>query len=120
MAGCNRTDHTTQELCMPDEGQMSSQEKGGQEFPSGADTAARGTSASTAIERRRWQVIGLLADGVPQAEIVAATGFRPRTIRHIAQRYRERGPAGLADGRQRGAGAASILSEDQQRDLRQA
>ena len=65
-------------------------------------------------------MIGLLADGAPLAEIVAATGCRPRTIRQIAQRYRERGSAGLADGWQRSVGAAPILSEEQQRDLRQA
>src|SRR5262245_16799158 len=120
MAGCNRTNHTTQELCTPDAGQMSSQEEDEQESLSRADIALRSTSASSAIERRRWQVIGLLADGLPLAEIVAATGCRPRTIRQIAQRYRECGPASLADGRQRSLGAAPILAEDQQRDLREA
>jgi transposase len=120
MAGCNRTHHTTPELCTPDAGQISSQEEGEQESLSRADTAVRSTSASTAIERRHWQVIGLLADGLPLAEIVAATGCRPRTIRQIAQRYRECGPVGLADGRQRSVGAAPILPEDQQRDLRRA
>jgi hypothetical protein len=72
-----------------------------------------------AIERRRWEVIGPLADGAPLAEIVAATGCRRRTIRQIAQRYRESGPASLADGRQRSLGAAPILPEKQP-DLRQA
>jgi transposase len=120
MAGCNRTNHTTPELFTPDAGQISSHEEGEQESLSRADIALRSTSAPTAIERRRWQVIGLLADGAPLAEIVARTGSRPRTIRQIAQRYRECGPAALADGRQRSLGAAPILSEDQQRDLRQA
>ena len=120
MAGCNRTNHTTPELCTPDAGQISSQEAGEQVSLSRAEIALRSTSASTAIERRRWQVIGLLADGAPLAEIVAATGCRPRTIRQIAQRYRECGPVGLADGRQRSVGAAPILAEEQQRDLRQA
>ena len=120
MAGRNRTNHTTSELCTHHAGQISSHEAGEQEWPSRADIALRSTSASTAIERRRWQVIGLLADGAPLAEIVGTTGYRPRTIRQIAQRYRERGPAGLADGRQRSVGAAPLLAEDQQRDLRQA
>jgi len=62
----------------------------------------------------------MLADGAPLAEIVAATGCRPRTIRQIAQRYRECGPAALADGRQHNLGAAPILSEEQQRDLHEA
>ena len=120
MAGRNRTNHTTQEFCTPDRGQSSSREAGEQEALSRADITVRSTSASTAIERRRWQVIGLLADGAPQAEIVARTGYRPRTIREIAQRYRERGSAGLADRRQRSVGAAPILTENQQHDLRQA
>jgi transposase len=120
MARCKRTNHTTPERYTPHAGQMSSHEAGEQEPLSRADIALRSTSASTAIERRRWQVIGLLADGAPLAEIEDATGCRPRTIRQIAQRYRERGPAGLADGRQRSLGAAPILSEDQQRALRQA
>ena len=120
MAGRKRTNHTTEEFCTPDADHHSSREAGEQEALSRADITLRSTSASTAIERRRWQVIGLLADGVPLAEIVARTGYRPRTIREIAQRYRERGSAGLADRRQRSVGAAPILTESQQRDLRQA
>ena len=120
MAGRKRTNHTTFELGSSQAGQRSSREAGEQEWLSRAEIALRSTSASTAIERRRWQVIGLLADGAPLAEIVGATGYRPRTIRQIAQRYRERGPEGLADGWQRSVGAAPILSREQQRDLRQA
>jgi transposase len=120
MARSNRTNHTTPELCSPHAGQSSSHEVGEQEWLSRADIALRSTSASTAIERRRWQVIGLLADRLPLVEIVSATGYRPRTIRQIAQRYRERGSAGLVDGWQRSVGAAPILSEEQQRELRQA
>jgi transposase len=101
MAGRNRTNHTTQELCAPHAGQSSSHEVG-------------------EIERRRWQVIRMLADGAPLAEIEAATHYRPRTIREIAQRYRECGSAGLADRRQRSMGAAPILSQGQQHELRLA
>jgi transposase len=85
-----------------------------------AEIEARARSAASAGERRHWQVIGLLADSVPQATIEAATGCRPRTIRQIAQRYRERGPAGLVDGRQRSRGAAPILAADQCEALRRA
>jgi hypothetical protein len=120
MAGRKRTNHTTFELGSSQAGQRSSREAGEQEWLSRAVIALRSTSASTAIERRRWQVIGLLADGAPLAEIEAETSYRPRTIREIAQRYRECGPAGLADGRQRSVGAAPLLAEDAQRDLRQA
>jgi transposase len=85
-----------------------------------AEIAAHIQSADTASECRHWQVIGLLADRVTLAEIEAATGCRPRTIRQIAQRYREAGPAGLADGRRRSPGAAPILAAEQIAELRQA
>lgn len=120
MAGCNRTHHTTLQPSTSDAKQISSHQSANWEALSRADMALCSTSAPTAIERRRWQVIGLLTDSAPLAEIEAATGFRPRTIREIAQRYRECGPAGLADGRQRSLGAAPLLTEDQQHDLRQA
>ena len=87
---------------------------------SAEEIGTHSVSAPTTVERRRWQVIALLAEQTPIAEIVAATGYRPRTIRQIAQRYREAGPAGLADGRRHGAGAAPLLSDAQQRELRQA
>src|SRR5262245_7529214 len=120
MARSNRTNHTTPELCTLHVGQRSLHEAGARARLSRVEIAQRSTSASSAIERQRWQVVGLLADGAPLAEIIVATGYRPRTIRRIAQRYREFGPAGLADGRQRSVGAAPILSEGQQGELRQA
>jgi len=89
-------------------------------FPSQAEIAARSASASTDSERRRWQVLGLLAAGVQPDAIAAATGCRPRTIRQIAQRFREAGPEALVDGRQHSAGATPLLTPEQQDELRQA
>jgi transposase len=85
-----------------------------------AEVAARCAMATSPGERRRWRVIALLAEQAPLAEIEAATGCRPRTIRQIAQRYRESGPDGLVDGRQRSLGAAPILSPELQRELHKA
>lgn len=79
----------------------------------------RVTAAPTVIERRRWQVILLLAEQTPIAEIVAITGYRPRTIRQIVQRYRQHGPQGLTDGRQRHQTPA-LLSAAQEQALRKA
>src|SRR5262245_5824441 len=110
MAGCNRTNHTTPALCTPDAGQRRSHEAGQQQRLSRADSALRSTSASSAIERRCWQVIALLADGLPLAEIVAAAGCRPGTIRQVAQRYRECGEARLADRWQRSAQLNTALA----------
>jgi hypothetical protein len=121
MAGCNRTHHTTTSgSSKPDPGPVVRPAACESAPLSRAEIAARGQSASTPAVCRRWQVIGLLADRVPLAEIEAATGCRPRTIRQIAQRYREVGPAGLVDGRQRSPGAAPILTAEQQGELRLA
>src|SRR5438477_6626056 len=101
MAGCSRTNHTTTSASSKADSEPTAQQAAGEHASvSRAEIAARSESASTPAECRRWQVIGLLADRAPLAEIEAATGCRPRTIRQIAQRYRESGPAGLADGRQ--------------------
>jgi transposase len=120
MGGCKPTNLITPNCSTLDAGQASSHSEGRQESLNRAAIAACSASAPTAIERRRWQVIGLLVDGAKLTEIVAVTGYRPRTIREIAQRYRERGPAGLVDGRQRSVGAAPILSKELQHDLHQA
>lgn len=71
-------------------------------------------------ERRRWQVLLHLADGTPLAQIVAMTGYRPRSIRQIAQRYLELGPDSLLDHRAFARGAAPILSVEEQTELHQA
>ncbi len=68
---------------------------------------------------RRRLVIDLLATGTPLPEIVAATGYRPRTIRQIAQRYRELGPAALEDRRVPSRGALSLIPAALQDELRQ-
>jgi len=85
-----------------------------------AEIAARSVSAPTAAERRRWQLIGLLADGAPLAEIEAATGYRPRTIREIAQRYQASGAATLTDRRVQSPGAPRLLTPFPEHELWQA
>jgi transposase len=111
---------TTPDLRTPAAGEISSRAECEQGTLSRADIALRSASAPTTVERQRWQVIGLLLDGASVAEIVAATRYSARTIREIAQRYREQGPAALADGRHHSTGAAPLLSKEQQRDLHQA
>lgn len=78
------------------------------------EVAERAAHAPTAVERRRWQVILLLIDQMPQAEIVAATGYRPRTIRQIVQRYRTLGAAGLIDKRRHHPQPALLSAAQQQ------
>ena len=90
------------------------------EPPCDAGGTAERATASAQNERQRQQVVELLANGTPIHEIEAATGYRPRTIRRIAQRYREAGAAGLVDRRRHSAGATPLLSAEQQHELRQA
>ncbi len=67
---------------------------------------------------RRRLVIDLLAAGTPPLEIVAATGYRPRTLRKIAQRYRESGQASLEDRRVHSRGAPQLIPAAMQDELR--
>jgi hypothetical protein len=76
-------------------------------------------AATAPDERRRVQVLLHLAAGTPLAEIVALTGYRPRSIRQIAQRYIEIGADSLVDQRVFAQGAAPILSAEEQIELRQ-
>ncbi len=58
---------------------------------------------------RRRVEIDLLAAETPLPEFVAATGYQPRTIRQIRQRYRESGPASLDDAYRTGLGQGSTF-----------
>ena len=75
-------------------------------------------AATTPDERRRVQVLLYLAAGVPLSEIVRMTGYRPRSIRQIAQRYIETGADSLVDRRAFARGAAPLLSAEEQIELR--
>ena len=76
--------------------------------------------ATAPDERRRVQVLLYLAAGVPLTAIVGMTGYRPRSIRQIAQRYVETGADSLVDRRALAQGAAPILSAEEQIELRNA
>ena len=80
---------------------------------------AHAATATAPDERRRLQVLLHLAAGTPLAEIVALTGYRPRSIRQIVQRYLEIGADSLVDHRFFAHGAAPILSVEAQAELRQ-
>jgi hypothetical protein len=121
MTECNRINHTmTSTPHKADSEQKVRQPAAEERILSRTDITARSVSAPTAGERRRWQVIGLLADEVLLAEIVAATGYRPRTMREIAQRYHASGAAGLQDLRAHSQGAPPLISASLQHELQQA
>lgn len=77
-------------------------------------------AATAPDQRRRVQVLLYLAAGTPLAEIVAQTGYRPRSIRQLAQRYIEIGADAVVDRRVFAQGAAPLLSAEQQIELRNA
>jgi transposase len=77
------------------------------------------TKASTVTERRRWQVLVLIASGKTRREICAITGYSLRTIRQIVQRFRTDGMEGLADGRKR-VPTSTLLTAAQQQALHEA
>jgi transposase len=74
-------------------------------------------AATAPDEHRRVQVLLYLAAGRPPAEIATLTGYRPRSIRQIAQRYIEIGADSLVDHRAFAQGAASLLSAEEQVEL---
>src|SRR5918912_2413170 len=74
-------------------------------------------AATAPDERRRVQVLLYLAAGVPLTDIVGMTGYRPRSIRQIAQRYIKIGADSLVDHRAFAQGAASLLSVEEQIEL---
>jgi len=84
-----------------------------------ANLKQREAAATTATERRRWQVLVLIALGKSRREINATTDYSLRTIQQIVQRYRRDGVAGLVDGRQRPP-SSTLLTAAQQQALRGA
>ena len=82
-----------------------------------AELEAHLAAATAPDERRRVQILLYLAAGVPLTDIVGMTGYRPRSIRQIAQRYTEIGADSLVDQRAFAQGAASLLSAEEQIEL---
>jgi hypothetical protein len=96
-------------LCPESQNEQVSHQSGDDWPLSAEDIAERSTSAPALVERLRWRMFGLLLAQPPIAEVATATGYGPRVIRQIAQRYRELEPPGLTDGRRHRAGAVSLL-----------
>jgi transposase len=69
--------------------------------------------AKEPVARSHWQVIWLLAQGRPSAQVAAVTGYTGNWIRTIARRYTQQGPAGLGDRRHCNPGAIGLLSTAQ-------
>jgi transposase len=77
-------------------------------------------AAKDPVARRHWQIVWLLAQGKPSAQVAAVTCYTANWVRSIAQRYNRHGPAGLGDHRYRNPGCPGLLSMAQSRALASA
>ncbi len=68
----------------------------------------RARIGADACAARHYQAIWLLAQGQTVSAVAAATGFVPRWLEQLAQRYNQFGPDALGD-RRRGNGAPARL-----------
>jgi transposase len=75
--------------------------------------------ATDPVARSQWQIVWLLAGGMPTAQVAAVTGYGVRWIQEIARRYRA-GPEAIGDRRHANPGQAPLLDATQQEALRQA
>jgi hypothetical protein len=66
--------------------------------------------ASDPVASRHGQIVWLLAQGWTGQRVAASTGYSPRWIGQLAQRYHAAGPAGLGDHRHQNPGSARVLS----------
>jgi transposase len=76
-------------------------------------------TAGDPVARGQWQMLWLLATGLPTAQVAAATGYTVRWVQEVARRYRA-GPAATGDRRHGNPGAAPLLDAAQQAALRAA
>lgn len=75
--------------------------------------------AGDSVARSQWQIVWLLAGGMPTAEVARVTGYSVRWVQEIARRYRA-GPQAIGDRRHGNPGAAPLLTPEQQKQLRHA
>ncbi len=71
------------------------------------------------IARSQWQMVWLLASGLPTGQVARVTGYSVRWVQEIARRYRA-GPQAIGDRRHGNPGASPLLDAAQQEQLRQA
>ena len=81
-------------------------------FQHDAEELWQGYQTSTcAVERRRFQMLALLAEGRPRAEVLAITRYSIPSYVDLVHRYNDCGLEGLQDRRHRNSGAPTLLSD---------
>jgi transposase len=76
-------------------------------------------TAEDPVARSQWQILWLLAQGMPTAQVAQVTGYGVRWIQEIARRYRA-GPEAIGDRRHTNPGAPPLLDAAVQERLRLA
>lgn len=84
-----------------------------------AELEQRYRRSDDAVARSQWQIVWLLAGGMPTAEVARVTGYSVRWVQEIARRYRS-APEAIGDHRHTNPGATPLLTREQQERLRQA
>ncbi len=79
-------------------------------------------SARDPVLRAHFHIVWQLSRGKPLSEVAEMAGYSTKWVKEISRRYEERGVEGLGDRRHTNPGAAdrALLSEEQQRELKQA
>jgi transposase len=75
--------------------------------------------ANDPVARSQWQILWLLAGGMPTAEVARVTSYSVRWVQEIARRYRA-GPEAIGDRRHTNPGAPPLLDAAQQAQLHAA
>ena len=76
-------------------------------------------AAEDPVARSQWQMLWLLAQGMPTAQVAQVTGSGVRWLQEIARRYRA-GPQAIGDHRHTNPGAPPLLDAAQQAQLHAA
>lgn len=71
-------------------------------------------AAEDPVARSHWQILWLLAQGMPTAEVARVTSYGVRWVQEVARRYRDGGPATVGDRRHGNPGATPLLNAAQQ------
>ena len=74
-------------------------------------------ASTDAVERRRIQVVWLLAEGKSREEVREVTAYSVSSLVMIIGRYNDAGLAGLKDKRHNNPGLAPLLTEAEQQAL---
>ena len=72
------------------------------------------------VARSQWQIVWLLAQGQPSAQVVEVTGYALTWVRTVARRYNADGEQGIGDRRHSNPGGPGVLTRERQAELDQA